>query len=67
MVVFTLIGASGPALPLLLDAVGGRRAATVIARAGAWLERHGTVVVSLLIAAIGASLVVEGLRGTGAV
>jgi threonine/homoserine/homoserine lactone efflux protein len=59
---FTALASLSVAAPLLLHLVAGPRALAPLQQSRAWLERHHVAVVSVVLAAIGVLLLVEGLR-----
>lgn len=60
---FTVIAASTVALPVLLFAVLGPKMLTPLGTVRSWLERHNTVVMVVVILAIGCALIAKGVSG----
>jgi len=63
IVVFTVIASSTVALPLVLYAVFGERILRPLARVRSWLQENNATVMSIVVAVIGAVLVLKGIRG----
>lgn len=61
--VFVIVGSLGIALPVLVHAVLGQRAAPGLARARSWLERNSTALSVGVLVLLGAVLLVNGLPG----
>lgn len=62
VVVFTLVSSLTMIVPILLDVAYGERARPALARAHAWLERHGSTAVLVTLAIIVVVLVVQGVK-----
>lgn len=63
IVVFTVIASSTVVLPLVLYAVFGERILRPLARVRDWLQENNATVMSIVVAVIGAVLVLKGIRG----
>lgn len=63
LVVFTLVGSVGVGAPTVVVAVLGDRSAAVLAAVDRWMTRYGTVVVAVVLAALGVLLVANGVTG----
>lgn len=61
LLVFAVVGSVGVGAPAVVVAVLGARATEVLAAADRWMTRHGTVVVAVVLAALGVLLVVNGV------
>jgi hypothetical protein len=63
MVIFTLVAASTVAVPVLGHLAARDRMAAPLDRLPAWLTRHNTAVMAVLLLVIGAALIGKGIAG----
>jgi len=63
LTVFVLVGSLAVAAPSIASGLLGQRAAPALAAANAWLTRYSAVVMALVLLAIGAVLIADGVAG----
>lgn len=63
ILVFTLIGVSMIAAPVVIDRAAGKWEQPVLDKAKAWLAQNNAVVTAALLLVIGAVLIGEGISG----
>jgi threonine/homoserine/homoserine lactone efflux protein len=64
--IFTLIGASGVALPVVIDVALGDRAGPVLDRLKTWMARNNAAIMAALCLVIGAKLIGDAISGFSA-
>jgi hypothetical protein len=63
LLLFALVGSLGVAAPVVATAVAGERAAPALAAVDAWLTRHVSALVAIVLVALGLYVGLGGVRG----
>lgn len=63
LIAFALVGSAGIGAPVAVTAAAGPRATEVLAAADRWMTRYSTLIVTVVLAALGVVLTINGVLG----